>query len=108
MIDGKQLINQDVDHANNAVAAFVNSLDAQDNSETFIPFEVFTEGCFVLSIKTNHSQQNELSFERKGNLAIHLKFANNMNTNQVVYVVGICHSSFEITADRNCITNYTY
>ena len=108
MIDGKQLVNQDVDSGNNAVSAFVNSLDAQDNAETFIPFEVFTDGCFVLSIKTNHSQPNELAFERKGNLAIHLKFSNNMATNQVVYVVGICHSSFEITADRNCVTNYSY
>ena len=108
MIDGKLLVDQTVDVANGAVPSYVDSLEAQNNSENFIPYECFTNGCFLLSIKTNHSQENELSFEQKGNLSIFLKFAANLPVNQTIYVVGVCHSSFEITSDRNILTNYSY
>ena len=108
MLDGKLLISQDVDVNNGATAAYVNSLETQNNSENFIPYNCYTKGCFLLAIKTNHSQSNELSFEQKGNLSIHLKFSSAMTANQKIYVMGICHSTFEISADRNCVTNYAY
>ena len=102
------LIEQDVDTENGVVSAYVNSLSAHNDSENFIPHDVYTNGSFLLAIKTNHSQHKEISFTRKGNLSIHLKFAADMAVNQIAYVVGICHSTFEITADRNIITNYSY
>ena len=108
MLDGKLLISQDVDTTNGATAAYVNSLESQNNSENFIPYNCYTKGCFLLCIKTNHSQSNEISFEQKGNLSIHLKFSAAMDVNQKIYVVGICHSTFEISADRQIVTNYAY
>ena len=108
MIDGKLLTDQDIDTTNDAVSGYVNSLSAHNDSENFIPHDMYTKGCFLLVIKTNHSQNNEISFTRKGNLSIHLKFNAEMLENQVVYVVGKCHSTFEISADRNIITNYSY
>ena len=107
MIDGKTLVDQDVDVAHGAVNTYVDSLNAH-NKDHFIPFEMYCKGGFLLVIKTNHSQSNELSFDQKGNLSIHLKFAANMVHNQMIYTFGVVHSTFEITADRNCITNYTY
>ena len=108
MIDGKLLTDQDVDTTNGAVSGYVNSLSAHNDSDNFIPHDVYTKGSFLLAIKTNHSQHKEISFTRKGNLSIHLKFAADMAVNQIAYVVGKCHSTFEITADRNIITNYSY
>ena len=108
MIDGKLLIDQDLSPNNDAVSAYVNSLTAHNNSEYFVPFNMYTKGCFLLVVKTNHSQESEISFTRKGNLSIHLKFDENIAVNQVVYVIGKCHSTFEVTADRNIITNYSY
>ena len=107
MIDGKTLVDQDVDANNGAVTAYVDSLNAHNNDH-FIPFDMYCKGCFLLVIKTNHSQNNELSFDQKGNLSIHLKFNNNMVDNQIIYTFGVVHTTFEITADRNCITNYSY
>ena len=107
MIDGKTLVDKDIDTARGAVSAFVDSLNAH-NGDHFIPFEMYCKGGFLLVIKTNHSQNNELSFDQKGNLSIHLKFAHNVNHNQMIYTFGVVHSTFEITADRNCITNYSY
>ena len=107
MIDGKTLVDQDIDTDHGAVNAYVDSLNAHNNDH-FIPFEMYCKGGFLLVIKTNHSQNNELSFDQKGNLSIHLKFANNMPHNQMIYTFGVVHSTFEITADRNCITNYSY
>ena len=108
MIDGKLLIDQDVLPENDAVSAYVNSLTSNNNSESFIPFNMYTKGCFLLVVKTNHSQESEVSFTRKGNLSIHLKFNANIAENQIVYVIGKCHSTFEVTADRNIVTNYSY
>ncbi len=108
MIDGKLLIDQDVLPENDAVSAYVNSLTAHNNSENFIPFNMYTKGSFLLVVKTNHSQESEVSFTRKGNLSIHLKFNANIAENQIVYVIGKCHSTFEVTADRNIVTNYSY
>ena len=108
MIDGKLLIDQDLSPDNDAVSAYVNSLTAHNNSEYFVPFNMYTKGCFLLVVKTNHSQESEISFTRKGNLSIHLKFEGNIAENQIVYVIGKCHSAFEVTADRNIITNYSY
>ena len=108
MIDGKLLVDQACNPADNCLSAYVNSLNAHNNDENFIPFNLYTSGCFLLVVKTNHSQENELSFERKGNLSIHLRFNDAVVDNQIIYTFGVCHSTFEITADRNCITNYSY
>lgn len=108
MIDGKLLVSQDIDVNNGATPAYVNSLETQNNSENFIPYTCYTKGCFILAIKTNHSQSSELSFESKGNLSIHLKFSAPLAVNHKIFIIGICHSSFEITSDRNCVTNYSY
>ena len=108
MIDGKLLIDQDVDTDNNGLAGYVNSLKAHNNSENFVPYNMYTKGCFLLIVKTNHTQNGEISYTKKGNLTLHLKFGANVASNQSVYIIGQCHSTFEINADRNVVTNYSF
>ena len=45
---------------------------------------------------------------QKGTLSIDLEFNADIADTQIVYVIGKCHSTFEITADRNIISNYAY
>ena len=109
MVDGHLLGNTDIDVESDAVSPYVDSLAAHNNSENFIPFKTYTRGSFVLICKTNHSNYpNQLSYTRKGNLSIHLKFSAHVDTNMLVYVIGKCHSTFEINSDRNVVTNYSY
>ena len=108
MIDGTPLIEQSCTAADGFVGPYVTSQIAYNEGESFIPFNMYNSGGFVLIIKTNHSQKNELSFEMKGNLSIILKFRIPLNENHVIYLVGQQHSSLQITGDRSCITNYTY
>ena len=108
MIDGNPLIEQACTTKDGYVNPYVNSQIAYGNGESFIPFEMYNKGGFLLIIKTNHSQNNELSFGRRGNISIILNFEDPLAVNYVVYLVGQQHSSLQITADRSCITNYTY
>ena len=109
MVDGHLLENTDINLQNGAVLPYVNSLAAHNNSENFIPFKNYTKGSFVLICRTNHSNSpNQLSYTRKGNLSIHLKLTENVDSNMLVYVIGKCHSTYEINSDRNVVTNYSH
>ena len=77
-------------------------------SETFIPTDLYTHGSFVVSIRTNDSQPGELMYEGSGNLAITMVFKDPIDQPQLCFVVGEVHSSFEITPDRQCVTNSGY
>ena len=61
-----------------------------------------------MSIRTNDSQPGELMYEGSGNLAITINFKEAIETPQLCFVVGEVHSSFEITPDRQCVTNSGY
>ena len=62
----------------------------------------------MITVSCNSSQSGELSYENKGNLSIYLRFEENIPQNQVVFIVGGVHSTFEVTADRNIISNFGY
>ena len=66
MIDGTTLIEESCSSVNGYIGPYLNSQISHDNGEDFIPFNMYSNGGFLLIIKTNHSQKNELSFERKG------------------------------------------
>ena len=108
MIDGTTLVEQSCTSADGYIGPYVNSQLANENSPDFIPFHLYSNGGFLLIIKTNHSQKHELSFELKGNMSLHLKFKEALAENHVVYLVGEHHTSLQITSDRACITNYSY
>ena len=108
MIDGNPLLDVTCTSADGYVGPYVISQKSYDEGDSFLPFDMYAHGGFILVIKTNHSQKHELSFESKGNLSIILKFRNNVVENYIVYLIGQQHSSLSITGDRSCITNYTY
>ena len=108
MIDGNPLLDVTCNSADGYVGPYVISQKSYDEGDSFLPFDMYAHGGFILVIKTNHSQKHELSFESKGNLSIILKFRNNVVENYIVYLIGQQHSSLSITGDRSCITNYTY
>ena len=108
MINGQLLTEADISHNLGYVSTHLDSLIAHDAQDTFISTDMYTRGGFVLTVKTNTSQPGELFYESKGNMDLHLRFANDIAHTQIVFIVGIIHTSFEITPDRNCITNFAY
>ena len=108
MINGQLLTEADIDAGEGYMSTYVDSLTAHGGEDYFIPTEMYRNGGFVLTVRTNTSQTDELFYESKGNMDIHLRFANNIANTQIVYLVGIIHTSYEITPDRNCLTNFSY
>ena len=108
MQDGKVLAEQDLNAGQKYVNSFTESLIAHGNDDHFIPFDIYNKSGFLIAVRTNHSQAGELSFEQKGNLNCHFRFANPLAENTVMYLCGKVHSTFEITGDRECVTNYSY
>ena len=108
MINGQLLTEADVVAADGYHTTYFDSLTAHGAEDYFIPSDMYTNGGFVLTVKTNTSQPNELFYESKGNMDIHLRFANNIANTQIVFIIGVIHTSYEITPDRNCITNFAY
>ena len=100
MINGQLLTEADIDAAEGYMSTYVDSLTAHNGENYFIPTEMHrNDGC-VLTVRPNTSQT--------GNMDIHLRFAANIVNTQIVYRVGIIHTSYEITPDRNCLTNFSY
>ena len=78
-----------------------------DNSH-FIPYELYTKGAFVICINTNFQNGDELTYERRGNLQIHLRLGANLATNNILFVMGEVFTTFSIDADRSVTTNFAY
>ena len=108
LIDGIPLIDSDCKAEDGMVNVYHDSLKAHGAELHFIPEEIYTKGGFVICISTNHSDVDELSFEQKGNMSLHLKFQNVMASTQIIYLIGIVHSSFEVTSDREVLSNFSY
>ena len=107
-INGRVLTEDEVDPRSGYMSPYVDSLIANGCPETFINASLYNRGSFVLSVKTNSSQPEELMYETSGNLSIHLNFRNNLPSTVICFVVGVCHSSLEISPDRHCLTNFGY
>ena len=90
------------------MSPYVDSMIANGSNDTFIPAGLYNHGHFVLSVKTNSSQPEELMYDSSGNLAIHMNFRANLPSTIICYIIGICHSSLEISPDRQCLTNFGY
>ena len=108
MINGETFRDTDCSAEDGYVNVYQDSLIAHSAQDGFIPFKMFKNGSFVISVATNHSQTGHLSYEQKENMSVHLRFQNPIAQTQIVFIVGTVHSTFEITADRNCISNYGY
>ena len=108
MINGQLLTEADISHAQGYHSTYFDSLTAHGAEDYFIPNDMYTRGGFVLTVRTNTSQPNELFYESKGNMDIHLRFANDIAATQIVFIIGVIHTSYEITPDRNCLTNFAY
>ena len=108
MLNGEVLKDIDCSEAEGYVNVYADSLREHSSEDTFIPYNMYTKGGFVITVSTNSSGPGMLSYEQKGNLDIHLRFAQPIAHTQIVYVVGVVHTTYEITSDRNCISNYGY
>ena len=107
-INGRVLVEDEIQDGSDHISVYEDSREACRISETFIPTDLYTHGSFVMSIRTNDSQPGELMYEGSGNLAITINFKEAIQTAQLCFVVGEVHSSFEITPDRQCLTNSGY
>ena len=108
LIDGIPLIDSDCSANEGMVKVYHDSLKAQGAEIHFIPENLYKQGGFVICISTNHSDIDELSFEQKGNMSIHLKFSDALPSTQIVYLIGLVHSSFEISLDCEVLSNFSY
>ena len=108
MLNGEVISDIDCSVDEGYVNVYHDSLIAHGAEENFIPYELFAKGSFIITVSCNSSQNGQLSYENKGNLSIFLKFEDAIPHTQIVFVVGSIHSTFEITADRNCISNFGY
>ena len=108
LIDGIPLIDSDCSADEGMIKVYHDSLKAHDAETHFIPQNIYKSGGFIICISTNHSDIDELSFEQKGNMSIHLKFSVPLPTTQIVYLLGLVHSTFEISSDREVLSNFSY
>ena len=107
-INGRVLVENEMDPHSIYMSPYVDSLIANGCPETFIPAGLYNHGFFVLSVKTNSSQAEELMYETSGNLSLHMNFRANLPSTVICFIVGVCHSSLEISPDRQCLTNFGY
>ena len=107
-IDGISIVDQDVNIDNGAVNVYHDSQIAHGNNSHFIPYETYTKGAFVICINTNFQNGDELTYERRGNLQIHLRLGGNLATNNILFVMGEVFTTFSIDADRSVTTNFAY
>ena len=110
MIDGVALLDSTLNCEQGLINAYVDSLKAHDAETHFIPQQVFDKGGMVLVVKTNPSSLDDIYVEKRGNLSIQIKVnhAIPLPRPQIVYIVGETTGIFEINADREVITNYSY
>ena len=107
-VDGISIVDQDVSIADGAINVYHDSQIAHGNKSFFIPYSIYTSGAFVICINTNFQNSDELTYERRGNLQIHLRLRNNLAANNIVFVMGEVFSTFSIDADRSVSTNFSY
>ena len=107
-INGRVLIEDEIQAGSDHMSVYEDSREACRASDTFIPTELYTHGSFVVSVRTNDSQPGELMYESSGNLVVFINFTAAIAATQLCFVVGEVHSSYEITPDRQCLTNSSY
>ena len=107
-INGRVLVEDEIQDGSDHMSVYEDSREACRASDTFIPTELYTHGSFVISVRTNDSQPGELMYEGSGNLVVSINFTQPIAATQLCFVVGEVHSSFEITPDRQCLTNSGY
>ena len=108
MLNGEVISDMDCSSNEGYVNVYHDSMIAHGASENYIPYELYSKGSFVITISCNSSKSGQLSYENKGNLSIYLRFEEVIPQNQIVFVIGSIHSTFEVTADRNIISNFGY
>ena len=87
-MNGEVLLENDCHLEEEYINVYTDSLMAHKAEETYIPIELYKNGCFIITVNTNNSQPGQLSYEQKYHLIIHLKFAQCIPKTQVVYVNG--------------------
>ena len=107
-INGRVLVEDEIQVGSDHMSVYEDSREACRAFDSFIPTELYTHGSFVISVRTNDSQPGELMYEGSGNLVISINFTQPIATTQLCFVVGEVHSSFEISPDRQCLTNSGY
>ena len=80
------------------------------NSDYFIPYDNFVNGCFVLCVNTQNEQSafNNINIDRKGNLNISLLFSAPIPNSLLIHTVGSIDSTFDLDNDKIISTNYQY
>ena len=107
-INGRVLIEDEIQAGSDHISVYEDSREACRASDNFIPTELYTHGSFVVSVRTNDSQPGELMYESSGNLVVFINFTAAIAATKLCFVVGEVHSSYEITPDRQCLTNSSY
>ena len=107
-INGRVLIEDEIQPGSDHMSVYEDSREACRAFDTFIPTDMYTHGSFVVSVRTNDSQPGELMYESSGNLVVFVNFTQAIAATQLCFVVGEFHSSYEITPDRQCLTNSSY
>ena len=107
-INGRVLVEDEIQNGSDHISVYEDSREACRSFDTFIPTDLYTHGSFVISVRTNDSQPGELMHEGSGNLVISVNFTQPIATTQLCFVVGEVHSTFEISPDRQCLTNSGY
>ena len=107
-INGRVLMDDEVMAGSEHMSIYEDSREACHASDKFIPTKLYTHGSFVVSVRTNNSQPGELMYETSGNLVVFINFTQALAATQLCFVVGEFHSSYEITPERQCLTNSSY
>ena len=107
-INGHVLAEDEIEAHSEHLSVYEDSREANHSFESFIPTELYTHGSYVISVRTNHSQPGELMFETSGNLVVFLNFKAAIATTQLCFIIGEFHSSYEITPERQCLTNSSF
>ena len=107
-INGRVLIEDEIQAGSDHISVYEDSREACRAFDNFIPTELYTHGSFVVSVRTNNSQPGELMYESSGNLVVFINFTQPIAPTQLCFVVGEFHSSYEITPERQCLTNSSY
>ena len=107
-INGRVLVEDEIQAGSDHMSAYEDSREACQSFDSFIPTDMYTRGSFVVSVRTNHSQPGELMYESSGNLVVFINFKTAIAATQLCFVVGEFHSSYELTPERQCLTNSSF
>ena len=108
IIDGVCLLDRDINIANGAINSYFFSMQNHGFNDTFIAHTLYTQGGFIICIKTTELDTENMNVERSGNLQIKLRLRDALNHNVQLYIIGEISSSFNINSDRSIKTNYAY